>query len=343
VTQEQQSFLKSAEKVPAIFEFAKELVEIGYSVIQRLCEQSQPETLHIEFKQPNKKEPCSWSDRDAEYLGKSLSGYSNAEGGLLIWGIRTEKQSGVDVAAEITPISNLSTFHSKVRSLIGGYLSSQNDTVSTIAISKQGAVDCGIVVVCIPKGENRPYRANAPNTHNYYRKTSESILRMEHYEIADLFAATRSPALAVRKILRKNGYSDKSHQEFELSFWIINEGVIGAEQPFIWISHPPRVPISNVGPFNYPSTTHLDGQTKLYSPPSFTLFPDEEICTVRFKIYSLGNEFFVGSAPNQYDQEKRQRVGEMEICVRFGAKNAYRKDIVFPINDALLLEEKDAL
>jgi hypothetical protein len=185
--------------------------------------------------------------------------------------------------------------------------------------------------------------SNASKAKHYYQKTTDSLLSMEHFQIADLFAATKSPVLEVRKTLSREGNSDAIYAEYELSFWIKNDGVISAEQPFVWIAHPLGTPISNVHPFSHTSAKFMDKRTKLYCPPTFILFPDEEICLAKLRTYSVGNEFYMGSSPSNYVNEKGRRVGEMKIGIVYGAKNAYRKEIMFDINDEFLLKETRGL
>jgi predicted HTH transcriptional regulator len=76
-----------------------------YSDLDELIKGAEAEGLYLECKAPT----APQLTRDLRNtLGKALSGFSNTEGGIIIWGISTTKhaQSGLDVLSQIEPIGN---------------------------------------------------------------------------------------------------------------------------------------------------------------------------------------------------------------------------------------------
>ena len=61
----------------------------------------EPESDWLEFKQVRQV-----SDKLNSEWSKSLSAFSNTSGGIIIWGIQTEKCSGRDVATALAPIND---------------------------------------------------------------------------------------------------------------------------------------------------------------------------------------------------------------------------------------------
>jgi predicted HTH transcriptional regulator len=54
---------------------------------------NEPESLYVDFKEvANPTNPMKQND-DKENFAKALSGFANSNGGVLIWGVREEKNS----------------------------------------------------------------------------------------------------------------------------------------------------------------------------------------------------------------------------------------------------------
>ena len=80
--------------------------KIDLSEIERYIEESQEEHIALEFKTVN--HPIyndGNKNDDKKNFSKVLSGFANSNGGIVIWGIKAQKNlSGQDVAKEKKPI-----------------------------------------------------------------------------------------------------------------------------------------------------------------------------------------------------------------------------------------------
>jgi hypothetical protein len=103
------------------------------SGVRKFVSEKPEENLHLEFKKKSEPTREEWGKDDLKNFGEILSGFSNAEGGILIWGIHTEKVDSVDVAIEVRPMANLSALHGKLKSLISSNLSPQNEFITSLA------------------------------------------------------------------------------------------------------------------------------------------------------------------------------------------------------------------
>ena len=79
----------------------------GENFINRLRADSTEENLQLEFKTKKSPAELELHKEDKQNLGKALSGFSNAEGGIVIWGVGTKKENGIDKANQLRPISNI--------------------------------------------------------------------------------------------------------------------------------------------------------------------------------------------------------------------------------------------
>lgn len=62
---------------------------------------AQSETLHLDFTTKHDSETGALDLDDRKGLSIALSGFANAEGGVLVWGVDCRKVDGVDVAQSV--------------------------------------------------------------------------------------------------------------------------------------------------------------------------------------------------------------------------------------------------
>ena len=90
-------------------EMEEYFAKIDLSEIERYIEESQEEHIALEFKTVN--HPIyndGNKNDDKKNFSKVLSGFANSNGGIVIWGIKAQKNlSGQDVAKEKKPIKEL--------------------------------------------------------------------------------------------------------------------------------------------------------------------------------------------------------------------------------------------
>jgi hypothetical protein len=90
-----------------------------------------PEDLYFEAK------TCStpFSNDDKDNFAKALSGFANADGGVLVWGLQASggDRTKPDVVTGVKPVSKLSAAHSELLSLVGQVVEPLVENVQVLA------------------------------------------------------------------------------------------------------------------------------------------------------------------------------------------------------------------
>jgi hypothetical protein len=129
-------------------------------------------------------------------LAKAVSGFANAVGGLVVWGVDARKNGdGVDCVTGLVEVSPLAALVTRLNELTYGAASPAPDVVRHRGIEVSGP-DCGVALTIVPQTDSGPHMAGFGD-HRYYRRTTTGFPPMEHYEVADLFGRRRRPVLTV--------------------------------------------------------------------------------------------------------------------------------------------------
>ncbi len=317
------------------------LLSRGESKLTELVEDRHQEGLHVEFKLKYDPTRVDLDDSDKKNLGKVLSSFSNSEGGLLIWGIGTSRVASADVASEVRPIANIRKFANILADLSVSYLSPKNSGIEVHTILTEAAPNSGIAVLVVPPGPNRPYMSNAPTHRKYFQRTSTNTLELEHFQVADLFAANRNAMLTVRFTIQTASYTKDG--TLEISFHLSNTGIVGAEYPYVWFQVPEQLHIIGISPFDRANSTSSDHRKKFVSPPSFVLFPEEEIVVAKFLVHVQQHDnaefLHLGHVPTFVERGTRPRLPDCEILIWIGANNSNQMSQTLKFSSSDLLRK----
>jgi len=140
-------------------------------------------------------------------LARAISGFSNSDGGVVIYGISTvTNQAGLDVLTQIIPIANVKHFQ---KELINKFskLSTPSGNFETKIIKKRKTDTSGLVILFIPKSIGDPIQSLQDN--QFYFRSGDEFIIAPYEIIKRLFAASESPDLTVTindiKIKYENG------------------------------------------------------------------------------------------------------------------------------------------
>jgi len=198
--------------------FHKTPEEVSASDIEQFIEQGLEENVHLEYKSIE-------LYGDVDKLSHSVSAFANADGGILILGIRemVEKDKkgrtvriGPDKVTWGDPSLSKERLESKLMSRIQPRIDGL--VIQTIR-NKEGGL---IFLIDVPRSD-RPHQAA---DHRYYKRWSFQKLPMEHYEIEDLFhrMSRARLELAARLVsVEKNLVT--------LDFVLVNTGTVSAHSP----------------------------------------------------------------------------------------------------------------
>jgi len=192
------------------------------SSLRKLAIDRREEDLYLELKEKENRTTGTIGDGDRESFSKAVAGFANADGGVLIFGVRTKRIDGVDRAHKLKPILDAETFRGR---LMDSLFSATQPYVDGVRIELIPATNGGgsYLRCLIPASDKPPHRAMHAGR-EYWVRTSTGFRRMEHFELEDVFGRRRRPALKIRMLLRE----DPSRQHDQLHFAILNEGRVVA-------------------------------------------------------------------------------------------------------------------
>jgi len=179
---------------------------------------------------------------DRKNLAIALSGFANAEGGLIVWGIVGRRNQGeeVDCAIECKPIQNVDRALTDITSASAAATSPLPDGVQTRAIRETETT--GYLLTIVPATDGQPRMAKH-GVDQYFKRTGDRFAKMEHYEIADMFGRRQRPKLGLQLELRRGGISGFARGDRQCSIRILvaleNVGRHVARFPLLGLQ-PPR-------------------------------------------------------------------------------------------------------
>jgi hypothetical protein len=183
----------------------EQLVAGGEPAIEQLRAERRQENVSLEFKtkaNPGTGEP---NKVDRRNLGIALSAFSNSMGGLIVWGVRAEKNADkVDCATELQPIEEIERFKADVTRLLSQALMPRHEGIFVEAIPAGNSQGAGYVAIYVERSERRPHRCEFVER-QYFKRIGDSSVAMEHYDIEDSFKRLVVPWLEVTWFVRPLG------------------------------------------------------------------------------------------------------------------------------------------
>lgn len=207
--------------------FAEDLFErVNTTADVEALANSEAEKLHLDFKErwgANASGRLGRDKGDEDLKGKldaALSGFANSDGGILVIGVKNEPR-------ELRPIGGLRAFEESV-----------NEQFSRLAPTVVGvrtkqvatSAETGILLVLVPSSDLAPHRAHDCE---YYVRSGESFVRMEYFQIADMFGRRHVPRLRAQLHLTARPRDDFSPNTIVLGIENIGRGM--AKFPFMQI------------------------------------------------------------------------------------------------------------
>jgi hypothetical protein len=195
----------------------------------------QEENLTLDFKLINR--PDLNQTDDKKNLAKTLSGFANSSGGLIVWGIDARKnEQGLDCAREAVEIRPLSLLLARLNELTSRAVSPPVDGVRHKGIIS--AEDMGFVVSLVPESNSGPHMAKFGED-RYYKRSGDTFYRMEHFDLEDMFGRRRKPKLSLAASVIQN--------RCEIVIGLKNEGRGTAKAPYLSFVVPEPFSLSPYG------------------------------------------------------------------------------------------------
>src|SRR6266446_8886102 len=169
----------------------KDAIDWGEADILSLIKDKVQESLTLEYK---KSDALAKTEGKKTDLSKDVSAFANSAGGVILYGMEEDKHypTKIDVGFDPNDISKEwieqvinSTIHPKIDGL----------RINQIALN-QSSPGRAIYAVTIPAATSRaPHQADDKR---YYKRYNFQSVRMEDYEIRDIFRRASTPDLWIR-------------------------------------------------------------------------------------------------------------------------------------------------
>jgi len=273
-------------------------LNIDYQILNEYIEKQQEENLYLEFKEISNAELSHKDDR--RNFSKALSGFSNSDGGIIIWGVNARKNaSGTDCACELKPINNLSLFISKLNGFTGQFITPIIEGVRHEKIEIN--TNNGFIKTFIPQSNSGPHMAKVADN-KYYKRSGDSFYPMEHFDIEDMFGRRKKPKLEIFTKI-KQGVSIGNNPECKVIICIRNTGKGLAKFPYLSLKIKYPYAISDYGlTGNYghglPRLPHSDQREKVIfggdSNSVVHVNSELEVTIIKFYINKEKKEFREG-------------------------------------------------
>lgn len=155
------------------------------------------ENLYLDFKELSSLGRQKLGNDDKKIIGRVLSGFSNSEGGTIVWGVnaRSGSDDGIDTIQELKPFPSFERFQSIIYDLAVQFVSPKNQRIEIVSFPAKDDPSMGYVALWVGRGDQRPYMSLKDRC--FYKRTGGSFIPMERFEIEDMFRAQVSPTLEV--------------------------------------------------------------------------------------------------------------------------------------------------
>lgn len=166
---------------------------------------------------------------DKRNLAIALSGFANAEGGVVVWGVdarRDDKDLGVDKVISAPGVRNAGKLLSRLNDLTAQACAPVPAGVQHRQIRARSGPT--FVVTFVPASDGGPHMAKLGED-RYFTRSGGSFVRLEHFQVADMFGRRPMPVLSVAAI---------EVEPYRFQIRITNSGRGAARAPFLLYSPP---------------------------------------------------------------------------------------------------------
>lgn len=206
-------------------------------------------------------------DDGQKMLAKAACGLTNAEGGVLVIGMKAKsshQKDEPDIISATAPVKNTALVKSKCLNLIGSLVEPGIVGISAREIKESKGSKSGFVVIFVPASDGTPRRSR--KDWKFYQRIGSGTFPMEYRQIQDMFGKRPHPRLSVileRVSIGTDGYSMVPLKRiFRLG--LKNEGRGVARFPCVKFSKKHRLS---------PALAGLDGNTREALPQRASEYP----------------------------------------------------------------------
>lgn len=246
----------------------------GIAAIETLVSGRQSEELFLEFKRSKDDgQGSKLHDHDRVNLKKAIGGFSNSEGGVIVWGIDCSRNPAIgDVASTLLPLANPRRFVSLLEGAVSGCTVPPVTGVRSIAIDIDQ--DIGLVATYVPKSSHAPHQLAGEG--KYVIRAGSDFVPAPHGVVAGLFGHPPHPVVFPNFLLAEARMHD-GRAYASLTVILINDGQVVAEDLFVSVlftKFPEGAQVLAFEPkTDWPTTSAFGADRSIISPREVRLPP----------------------------------------------------------------------
>jgi predicted HTH transcriptional regulator len=156
---------------------------------------NETEDAHLDCKE--------WPSKDEEaqkMLAKAVCGLANAEGGVLVIGMKAESRpkDEPDVISAPAPVHDVAMVKSRVLNLVGNLVEPGVAGVNAKEVRDGKGAKAGFVVVLVPPSDGPPHRSR--KDWKFYQRIGSGTFPMEYFQIEEKFSRRPHPRLKLGRV-----------------------------------------------------------------------------------------------------------------------------------------------
>jgi hypothetical protein len=297
-----------------------ELVSRGEDLINEWIRSHKEESLHLEFKQLGGVSNGQFEGQTRDIVARALSGMSNAEGGLILFGVSPRSKNQIDVIGGLSPISNVTIIAAKIQAGIASLVQPEPRGILVKPILASAGNGSGYIALFCPSSDDRPHMAVSTNREfRYYRRGSQGNSPMGPREVRDLMLMQKQATIVTRlRPTNRYGPKEDGRERFTFTVNLKNDGKIAASAPFVKLFIDGHAP--HMADYRAPDAGHIitrsfsSGHIGFYTASSYLIHADDEVdfCSVDFNLYKLASGYSI---------RRDMHVQVIDFDVIFGAEN----------------------
>lgn len=255
-----------------------EKTEYNIDDLTALIDNEAEESVHLDFKAAG---ALSKDDKKKAEIAKDVSAFANSDGGIIVYGIEEEEHK----AHALSYIDGNTYTKEWLEQVIQDNIQRRIEGLEIFPIRDNGDITKSIYIVKIPRSSNTPHMSADKC---YYKRNNFRSVKMEEYEVRDLFYREATPNLTI------SGYNfypiDKNNDYVTFGFiaqvWNDSNTIATLYKLNCYINN--YIGFDNISwepikdEMNY---TILDSsRLKIFQLGKYPLFPNESVDMLRFSL-----------------------------------------------------------
>ena len=208
----------------------RSLEERGASMVEQLIDDAASEQAFLDFKSvPDE----SFKGDSLKSLSRCLSGFANSDGGVVIWGVRTERREGVEIPVRGGELHDCFAFAKRLEDKASGRTVPPVQGVYALPLPiEQGPR--GYVALFVPAGAEGPYQVIDES--RYLVRVGSSFQPVSHGVLAGMFGRKPQPRVSLNFVVAPVVTGEEGAFPFakvSLGLAVVNFGAVVASDCFL--------------------------------------------------------------------------------------------------------------